>query len=102
HYSRSGNTPKAVDYLQRAGQQAAQRSVHAEAITHLTAALELLQTLPESPEQLQQELLVQTTLGPALSVAKGYAAPEVERSFTRARELCQRVGDTQQLAPVLR
>jgi len=36
HYSRSGNTPKAVDYLQRAGQQAAQRSVLAEAATHLT------------------------------------------------------------------
>jgi class 3 adenylate cyclase/predicted ATPase len=101
HYGRSGNTPKAVDYLQRAGQQAAQRSVHAEAIAHLTAALDLLQTLPESPERLQQELLVQATLGPVLSVAKGYAAPEVERSFTRARELCQLVGDTPQLGPVL-
>ncbi|HSF33267.1 MAG TPA: hypothetical protein VLK82_22715 [Candidatus Tectomicrobia bacterium] len=34
-------------------------------------------------------------------MAKGYAAPEVERSFTRARELCQLVGDTPQLGPVL-
>jgi hypothetical protein len=29
----------------------------AEAITHLTAALDLLQTLPESPERLQRELM---------------------------------------------
>ena len=44
HYSRSGNTQKAVDYLQLAGQQAVQRSANAEAISHLTTALELLKT----------------------------------------------------------
>jgi hypothetical protein len=64
-----------------------------EAITHLTAALDLLATLPEGQERLQHELLVQTTLGLLLSVAKGYAAPEVERSLTRAHELCQLVGN---------
>src|SRR5207247_1842761 len=34
HYSRSGNTRKAVDYLQRAGQRAVQQSANAEAISH--------------------------------------------------------------------
>jgi tetratricopeptide (TPR) repeat protein len=34
-------------------------------------------------------------------VTKGYAAPEVEQAFTRARELCQRVGETSQLLEVL-
>ena len=33
HYSRSGNTEKAVEYLQLAGQQAVQRSAYVEAIT---------------------------------------------------------------------
>ncbi|MBI4641494.1 MAG: hypothetical protein HY731_12415 [Candidatus Tectomicrobia bacterium] len=46
HYSRSDNTEKAVEYLQRAGQQAVQQSAHEEAISHLTTALELLKTLP--------------------------------------------------------
>jgi predicted ATPase len=32
---------------------------------------------------------------------KGYAAPEVERVYARARELCQQVGETSQLCPVL-
>ena len=32
---------------------------------------------------------------------KGYAAPEVEQAYTRARELCQQVGETPQLFPVL-
>jgi predicted ATPase len=39
HYSRSGNTPKAVEYLRLAGEQAAQRSANAEAISHFTTAL---------------------------------------------------------------
>jgi predicted ATPase len=32
---------------------------------------------------------------------KGYAAPEVAQVYTRARELCQQLGDTSRLFPVL-
>ena len=32
---------------------------------------------------------------------KGYAAPEVEVAYARARELCQQMGETPQLFPVL-
>ena len=49
HYSRSGNTQKAVAYLQRAGQQAADQSAYGEAITHLTRGLDLLPTPPGHP-----------------------------------------------------
>src|SRR5207249_5136827 len=48
HYSRSGNTQKAVEYLGLAGQQAVQRSANAEALDHLTMALQLLKTLPDT------------------------------------------------------
>ncbi|MBI3796153.1 MAG: AAA family ATPase [Deltaproteobacteria bacterium] len=101
HYSRSGNTPKAVEYLHLAGQQAAQRSATAEAIHHLTAALELLKTLPAAPERTQRELMLQITLGGVLQDTKGFAALEAERVFARARELCQEVGETPHLFPVL-
>ena len=101
HYSRSGNTQKAVEYLQRAGQQAVQRSANAEAITHLTTALELLNALPDTPERVQQELGLHLTLGPVLMNIRGMAAPEVGALYTRARELCQQVGETSQLFPVL-
>ena len=40
HYSHSQNTTKAVDYLQRAGRQAVQRSALVEAISHLTQGLD--------------------------------------------------------------
>ena len=54
-----------------------------------------------TPERAQQELLLQTTLGSALMATKGYAAPEVEQAYARARELCQQVGETPELFRVL-
>jgi class 3 adenylate cyclase/predicted ATPase len=102
HYSRSGNTAQAVTYCQRAGHQAVQRSANADAISHLTTALELFQTLPDTAERTQQEVDLLTTLGPALIVTKGYAAPEVEHVYARARELCRQLGESLQLFHVLR
>jgi predicted ATPase len=101
HYSRSGNTEKAVEYLSLAGQQAVQRSANADAVTHLTTALDLLKTLPDSPERARQELAVQLTLGAVLLSTKGYGSPEAEQAYARARELCQQVGETPQLLQAL-
>jgi predicted ATPase len=101
HYSHSDNIDKAVDYLGRAGQQALQRSAHDDAISGLNAAIDLLQRLPESPERLQRELPLQLALGSVLSAIKGWAALEVERALTRARELCERLGDRAELFFVL-
>jgi predicted ATPase len=56
HYSRSDNVSKAVEYLGRAGQQAMQRSAHADAISSLSAAIDLLQRLPDGPERIRREL----------------------------------------------
>jgi predicted ATPase/class 3 adenylate cyclase len=102
HLTEAGLMERAVGYWQRAGQRAIQRSANLEAISHLTKGLEVLKTLPDSPEHLQHELEVQITLGQALTVTKGYAAPEVEHTYARARVLCQQVGETPQLFPVLR
>jgi predicted ATPase len=101
HYSRSGNAEKAVEYLRLAGQQAGERSAYAEATGHFTAALELLKTLPETLERNQQELAVLTVLGPAVIMGKGFAVPELENIYSRARELCQQVGKPSDLIPVL-
>ena len=102
HYSHSGNAEKAVEYLSLAGQQAQQRSANQEAVQHLRTALALLERLPDTQARLQQELDLQVALGPALFATKGFAAPDVERAYARARELCQQLGDTPQLFPVLR
>jgi len=94
HYRRSGNVGKAVEYLQRAGQQAVQRAAYAEAISHLSTAGELFETLPDTVERARaRELVLQLTLGQVMAVTKGYAAPETGRAYARARELCQQVGE---------
>jgi predicted ATPase len=90
-----------MPYWQRAGQRAYERSTHVEAIAHLTKGLEVLTALPDTPERARQELTLHITLGPALMAAKGLAAPEVERAYTRALVLCRQVGETPQLFPVL-
>jgi predicted ATPase len=102
HSTEAGLNARAVSYWQRAGERALQRSANLEAIEHLTRGLNILKTLPDTLERAQQELAMQTTLGPALAVTKGHAAPEVLHAYARARELCQQVGETPQLFQVLR
>ena len=78
-----------------------QRSANTEAIHHLTTALDLLKTLPDTPEHAQQELTLQITLGVPLIAMKGWASPEAEHAYARAQELCQQIGETPQLYSVL-
>jgi DNA-binding winged helix-turn-helix (wHTH) protein/tetratricopeptide (TPR) repeat protein len=101
HFEQGRDYRRAVRYLQVGGENAARRSAYQEAISHLTKGLELLKTLPDTPERVQQELTLQLALSDALITVKGYTVPEVEQTYTRARELCQQLGETPQLVPVL-
>src|SRR5262249_4056801 len=99
HYTAAGWAQQAVVYWLRAGQHASERSAHVEAISHCTTGLELLKTLPETPEHTQQALTLYIALGAALQIAKGLAAPEVEQAYTQAYALCQQVSETPELVP---
>lgn len=72
-----------------------------EAIHHLTKGLEMIEKLSESADKNQKELALRIPLGMGLIATQGYGAVEVERTFARARELCQRLGDARQLFPAL-
>ena len=102
HFERGWDYPRAVQYLQQAGENALHRSAHQEAISLLTKGLELLKTLPDTLDRAHQELTLHLALGPPLMATKGYAAPEIEDTYTRAHDLCQQLGETGQLFPVLR
>jgi len=101
HYTEAGLNVQAVGYWLQAGKRAAQRSANAEAINHLNRGIEVLMTLPDTVERARQELDLQTTLGPVLMAFKGFASPDTERAYARARKLCQQVGETPQVFPVL-
>jgi predicted ATPase len=91
HFRAAGVIPKAIAYLSLAGERARRLSANEEAIGHFAEALELLKMLPESPENARNELTVQLALAVTLTAAKGYAAPEVDRAYVRARELCRQM-----------
>jgi predicted ATPase/type II secretory pathway predicted ATPase ExeA len=96
HCMQGRDFSRAVRYLHQAGENAIRRSAPREAITHLRQALELLPTLPESPERARQELQMQLLLGTQLSTAQGFASPEAARAYARARALCDQSGEDSQ------
>jgi class 3 adenylate cyclase/tetratricopeptide (TPR) repeat protein/ribosomal protein L40E len=101
HYSRSGYAAKALEYLERAGRRAGERCSYIEAVSHFSAALELLRAMPHSPQRAERELALLLALGPPISVTKGWGSLEVEGVYGRARELCRELGETPHLFPVL-
>jgi len=101
HCTEAGLAEQAVDYRQRAGQQALARSAMAEAVAQLTRGLAILEGLPGGRERERRELGLQLALGQASIAAKGFAAAETGRAYARACELCRRLGDVPELFPAL-
>ena len=101
HYTEAGLVEQAIGYWQRAGQRASERSAYQETLSHLRTGLRLLQSLPETLARHQQELPLQLALGAASLVVRGHGAAEVEAAYTRARVLCQQLGDTPEVFSVL-
>lgn len=101
HFERGQEPDRASHYHQQAGEEAMRRSAFQEAIGHLTRAIELLKTLPASPEQVQRELILYSTLGLPLMHLKGFDALETVRAFGRARELCRQFPQSPHVFPIL-
>jgi class 3 adenylate cyclase/predicted ATPase len=99
HYTEAGLTAQAIPYWQAAGQRSLHRFANHEAATHANRGLELLSTLPETPQRAKQELSLQILLGPALSFVNG--PQSVEHIYARACELARHVGSTPELFPAL-
>jgi predicted ATPase/DNA-binding winged helix-turn-helix (wHTH) protein len=102
HFEQGHDYRRAVQYVLAATRNAARRHAAQEVIALATKGIALLALLPEAPEHLHQELDLQLALSQALIVTQGYAAPDLGRICTRARELCEQIGDTPQIFPVLR
>src|SRR5213594_395474 len=97
HATRGELGEKAARYLRQAGAKAFANSAHADALAYFTQALELLGKLAPGSVRDREELSLRLALGPALQATRGYATPEVEQSYARARQLADEVG-----APVQR
>ena len=97
HCAEAGLAPEASRYYRLAGQRAAQRSAHTEAVGHLTRGLDLLGRSAEGPERDRQELELRVALGFPLVALHGYGDSRVEEAYERARVLCQGMTDAPHL-----
>jgi class 3 adenylate cyclase/DNA-binding response OmpR family regulator/predicted ATPase len=101
HLAQAGHTEKAIKYLRKAGQRAIEHSANAEAIGHLTRALELLRSVPESAERKREALGLEVMLGQAMIADRGYAAPETKETLLRAKTLIDSLTDPPQKFAIL-
>jgi DNA-binding winged helix-turn-helix (wHTH) protein/predicted ATPase len=101
HFERGQDHPRAIEYLTQAADNAMRRRAPHEAVVLLGRSLTLLKNSPDSSERAQRELALLVAIGVPLLMTEGYAAEEVERTYARARELCQQVCESPQLLPAL-
>ena len=80
---------RAAEHYLVAAENAARIFAHHEAVALARRGLALLQTLPDTLDRARRELPLLVTLGVQLQVAQGYATPEAERIYARARMLCE-------------
>ena len=93
--------PASARYFCVAAGRSAGLFAFGEALSLAEHGLKALQALPDNPERKRQELELQMMKGVALRFATGWATPEIEHVFTRARQLCQDLNEPPQLIPVL-
>lgn len=100
-YERGRDYANAARCFLQAARNAARVFAYPEAALLSERGMRALGALPESRERDEQELLYMLTLGMALMSTRGYAAPEVEQTYRRARALCLKLQATRRLVPVL-
>jgi predicted ATPase len=101
HFEQGHDYKHAAIYLQKGADKAIRRFAYREAVGLARRGVELLEKLPDTADRREQELHLQLTLGPPLIATKGYAAADVGQAYTRARELCQQLGETREIFPAL-
>ena len=92
HFTEAGILEKAIRYWGRASQQSAAKWALVEAVGQLRRGLQLIDSLPSTPERKAQELELQLALAYALRLARGYADPEVPEVLSRARSVILETG----------
>ncbi|MGH3496583.1 MAG: ATP-binding protein [Nocardioidaceae bacterium] len=100
-YDRGGRSDRALPYYARAADAAAAVFAHGEAIRLLRRALGLVAVLPPGPDRDAKELSLLQTISAPLNAVHGYSATEVDVTFQRASELCERLGRQDELLATL-
>jgi tetratricopeptide (TPR) repeat protein len=101
HYEKSGKFQQTINYLFKAGEKASLNFDNETALNHFSRGLELLRSMPETPERHQQELEFLTAMGVSLVHSRGHADDQVLETYTQAYQLCQETGYNTHLYDIL-
>ena len=101
HFQRSRDRRRAVAYLEQAARRAYDRLAYRDAVASLNPTLRLLAELPDTPERARDELRLRQLYTVGLSQTAGYVAEGLLENLTRARRLCEQLGDPAGLFDVL-
>lgn len=94
HFSEAGLGSQAIPYWHQAGMAALQRSAYREAAHQFERGLEVYRSLEAHLREPKQELLLLTSLGPALIATEGFGASAVGETYRRAERLIETAGQT--------
>ena len=101
HYRRAGKIGHTISYLERAAQQAVQRSAFTEGLENCHRALELLNRLPQSSERDLRELRLRERAFPMLWMITGPSSPDTMQALQRTTALAERSGNLASLVGLL-
>ena len=96
NFTGAGDTERAVDQWLKAGQHAAARLAHVEAIGHFERGLAALAALPEGPARDAKEVELQLARGLSLFTAGGFSSAEAAQAYARARVVAEQRGNPRQ------
>jgi len=101
HYAEAALPEQAIPYLLRAGELATTRSANAEAVGHLSRALEASAKIADERRRQETELRLRVALGSPLIAVKGFASEETVQTHARTRALSELLDDKASLFPAL-
>jgi DNA-binding winged helix-turn-helix (wHTH) protein/class 3 adenylate cyclase/tetratricopeptide (TPR) repeat protein len=93
HFEKADQLAKAFACCRRAGEIAAQRYTHAEAVAHLRRARELLEREPEDAARRRAAAELLARLGRSAIVALGDGHPETCEIYLRLERICASIDD---------
>ncbi|HEX2041502.1 MAG TPA: hypothetical protein VHF24_02590, partial [Acidimicrobiales bacterium] len=97
----AGSPERAIDHSLRAARVAIARLAHEQAHDLLNRALEVARSLPAGSHRDRRELDVLLPLSSLVAMTKGFAAAEAHELLARALALCEQLGESHEVVPVL-
>jgi predicted ATPase/DNA-binding winged helix-turn-helix (wHTH) protein len=101
HFERGNEPVRAIPHHQRAADKAMRRGANEEAIGHLRRALDAIGHIAGEVERARVEVGLLVALGAAFIATRGFGASEVLEAYSRAEELCERLGERAEIFPAL-